>query len=402
MPKVVVARDGTGGDDATRRPESGEVCAGCARPIEDRFLLRVSDASWHERCLQCAACRQPLTRSCYTRERRNYCRPDYDKLFGRKCAGCMGSVAPSELVMRALESVYHLGCFSCCVCERPLRKGDEFVLKEGQLFCRPDYERERDMLSSASPDASDSVKSEDEDGVKGSPGGAPGAKGGGGGGGSGSDEKDPKRPKRPRTILTTQQRRAFKASFEVSSKPCRKVRESLAAETGLSVRVVQVWFQNQRAKMKKLARRQIQQEQGQSGQRLGPGRGAARGVRRMKEEGEVMMDVFSPSPVDMMSGAMEGMMSPFTQLPHAHVMEAASSSYQPDPFQQGLTPPQMPGDAMNPYGSDPMFQEMEGDTSLSGLSDCLLACVEPITALQPRVGNPIDRLYSMQSSYFTS
>lgn len=32
-----------------------------------------------------------------------------------------------------------------------------------------------------------------------------------------------KGPKRPRTILTTQQRRAFKASFEVSSKPCRKV-----------------------------------------------------------------------------------------------------------------------------------------------------------------------------------
>lgn len=39
----------------------------------------------------------------------------------------------------------------------------------------------------------------------------------------GENGKDPKRPKRPRTILTTQQRRAFKASFEVSSKPCRKV-----------------------------------------------------------------------------------------------------------------------------------------------------------------------------------
>jgi LIM homeobox transcription factor 1 len=47
-------------------------------------------------------------------------------------------------------------------------------------------------------------------------------------------------PKRPRTILTTQQRRAFKASFEISPKPCRKVREGLAKDTGLSIRIVQV------------------------------------------------------------------------------------------------------------------------------------------------------------------
>lgn len=62
-------------------------------------------------------------------------------------------------------------------------------------------------------------------------------------------------PKRPRTILTSIQRRQFKASFEISPKPCRKVREALAKDTGLSVRVVQVWFQNQRAKMKKLQRK---------------------------------------------------------------------------------------------------------------------------------------------------
>lgn len=33
------------------------------------------------------------------------------------------------------------------------------------------------------------------------------------------------------------------------------MREALAKETGLSVRVVQVWFQNQRAKMKKIQRK---------------------------------------------------------------------------------------------------------------------------------------------------
>lgn len=187
-----------------------------------------------------------------------------------------------------------------------------------------------------------SVKSEDEDG------------GGGSGGGKGGDEgKEHKRSKRPRTILTTQQRRAFKASFEVSAKPCRKVggpacvisvnlwkhclvsllslyfnnngksplqvRETLAAETGLTVRVVQVWFQNQRAKvrlyfmktcsprphinthkryiitvcnflpqMKKIARRQQQQQQQQQEQEQlgGTRRGQSRGGRQSNDDSE--------------------------------------------------------------------------------------------------------------------
>lgn len=40
---------------------------------------------------------------------------------------------------------------------------------------------------------------------------------------------------------------------------CFQVREALAKDTGLSVRVVQVWFQNQRAKMKKIQRKAKQE-----------------------------------------------------------------------------------------------------------------------------------------------
>uniref|UniRef100_A0A182SUA5 Homeobox domain-containing protein n=1 Tax=Anopheles maculatus TaxID=74869 RepID=A0A182SUA5_9DIPT len=77
-------------------------------------------------------------------------------------------------------------------------------------------------------------------------------------------------PKRPRTILTTQQRRAFKASFDISPKPCRKIREGLAKDTGLSIRIVQVWFQNQRAKMKKIQKKQLK-EGGKSSHHAGVG-----------------------------------------------------------------------------------------------------------------------------------
>ncbi|KAF3823089.1 hypothetical protein GH733_010525 [Mirounga leonina] len=62
--------------------------------------------------------------------------------------------------MRAQKSVYHLSCFCCCVCERQLQKGDEFVLKEGQLLCKGDYEKERELLSLVSPAASDSGQGE--------------------------------------------------------------------------------------------------------------------------------------------------------------------------------------------------------------------------------------------------
>lgn len=124
--------------------------------------------------------------------------------------------------------VYHIGCFVCCNCNQPLLKGEQFAFRGGQLICRNDLDKE--YLAQAMDDdyiIDDHVRSRD------------GRRG----------------PKRPRTILTSSQRRQFKASFDMSPKPCRKVREALAKDTGLTVRVVQVWFQNQRAKMKKVQRK---------------------------------------------------------------------------------------------------------------------------------------------------
>uniref|UniRef100_A0A669D2D7 LIM homeobox transcription factor 1, alpha n=1 Tax=Oreochromis niloticus TaxID=8128 RepID=A0A669D2D7_ORENI len=314
------------------------VCAGCHRLIRDRFLLRVTDGLWHEDCVRCAACGDALTNSCFLRDRKLYCKRDYADLFAVRCAGCTEAISPAELVMRAGAAVFHLRCFTCSVCSCRLQTGDRCVLREGQLLCaREGYHQ---CLASPSSSETDTEKPK-------------------------TQPTSSKRPKRPRTILTTQQRRTFKASFEVSSKPCRKVRETLAAETGLSVRVVQVWFQNQRAKMKKLARRQQQQEQQQTQEHV---------TSEMKHLGSSYVHI-------------EQQQMGMTTL--------EQQDWDMDPFRQGLTPPQMPGDHMHPYGKRSQRSQILKPLCHVADGDCLsLGDSSPLT--------PIDRLYSMQDSYFTS
>ena len=59
---------------------SKETCAGCSMPIDDRFLLRLMESSWHEQCVRCSVCSQPLTTSCFVRDQRIFCRHDYERL----------------------------------------------------------------------------------------------------------------------------------------------------------------------------------------------------------------------------------------------------------------------------------------------------------------------------------
>ena len=55
------------------------ICTGCNEPIEDRFLMKVVDEPWHEGCLQCCICGTTLSRSCYSKDRKLYCKADYEK-----------------------------------------------------------------------------------------------------------------------------------------------------------------------------------------------------------------------------------------------------------------------------------------------------------------------------------
>lgn len=72
----------------------------------------------------------------------------YSRLFRRaSCNGCGMFVIPTEFVMRAKGYVYHQQCFNCIECGQQLRQGDHCAIKDGQLFCGIDFEKEMNMMA---------------------------------------------------------------------------------------------------------------------------------------------------------------------------------------------------------------------------------------------------------------
>ncbi|KAH8854950.1 LIM/homeobox protein Lhx3 [Schistosoma japonicum] len=187
-------------------------CAGCKQLVMDRTILRVLNQSWHVNCLKCMDCGTFLSEKCFVRTDELYCKEDFFRRFGTKCAGCDKGIPPMEVVRTAQENVYHLDCFHCVSCTRMLNTGDEFyLLRDRKLMCKSDFEAAK-------------AREAELDNAN----------------------------KRPRTTISTKQLEALKRVYGESPKPVRHVREQLSEETGLDMRVVQVWFQNRRAKEKRL------------------------------------------------------------------------------------------------------------------------------------------------------
>ncbi|TNN80744.1 LIM/homeobox protein Lhx1 [Liparis tanakae] len=131
-------------------------CAGCERPILDRFLLNVLDRAWHVKCVQCCECKCNLTEKCFSREGRLYCKNDFFRRFGTKCGGCSQGISPNDLVRRARSKVFHLNCFTCMMCNKQLSTGEElYVIDENKFVCKDDYQnnasvKDSNLLSGAS------------------------------------------------------------------------------------------------------------------------------------------------------------------------------------------------------------------------------------------------------------
>lgn len=146
---------------------SPPICAGCGNAVSSRVCLESSRKRWHTWCLRCSECNTSLEdeHTCFVRQGKTYCRADYlrylkatlccmyvpynkftiacityFRLFVRKCNGCQEPLLPSDLVMRAKDLIYHLGCFKCNICQRKFDRGDLCCTRNGHVYCETDYE----------------------------------------------------------------------------------------------------------------------------------------------------------------------------------------------------------------------------------------------------------------------
>ncbi|XP_017586421.1 PREDICTED: LIM/homeobox protein Lhx1 [Corvus brachyrhynchos] len=223
-------------------------CAGCKRPILDRFLLNVLDRAWHVKCVQCCECKCNLTEKCFSREGKLYCKNDFFRCFGTKCAGCAQGISPSDLVRRARSKVFHLNCFTCMMCNKQLSTGEElYIIDENKFVCKEDYlnnsntAKENSLHSattSSAPSLSPDSQDPSQDDAKDSESANVSDKE------TGSNENDDQnlgaKRRGPRTTIKAKQLETLKAAFAATPKPTRHIREQLAQETGLNMRVIQV------------------------------------------------------------------------------------------------------------------------------------------------------------------
>lgn len=186
--------------------------------------------------------------------------PHPRRCFGTKCAGCAQGISPSDLVRRARSKVFHLNCFTCMMCNKQLSTGEElYIIDENKFVCKEDYlsnssvAKENSLHSattgsdpSLSPDSQDPSQDDAKDSESANVSDKEG----------GSNENDDQnlgaKRRGPRTTIKAKQLETLKAAFAATPKPTRHIREQLAQETGLNMRVIQVWFQNRRSKERRM------------------------------------------------------------------------------------------------------------------------------------------------------
>ena len=255
----------------TSSDSAAAACVRCSQSIRDPYIYSVRDLPHHQKCLQCSECAEYLTESCFAHDERYFCKRDFYRLYGPRCQGCDLSIEWDQFSTKIGGWFFHPECLVCCVCRlavpsgRKVRYscdglvyceehsfmchmkngGNEMYEKDSGIECDSMTPPEKDLgsnnnianTSASSGKMSPTNEDADSDGERNK---------------MNDDSSKENKRRGPRTTIKAKQLEVLKNVFAQTPKPTRLMREQLAKETGLPMRVIQVWFQNKRSKEKRM------------------------------------------------------------------------------------------------------------------------------------------------------
>uniref|UniRef100_A0A7E4ULA4 Homeobox domain-containing protein n=1 Tax=Panagrellus redivivus TaxID=6233 RepID=A0A7E4ULA4_PANRE len=251
-------------------------CQVCCQGIQDQYMMKIGQTVCHEKCATCCLCQIQLTDKCYEKNGSFYCQVHYYSEYSPyRCAGCGVGISPNDMVYKLKNNIiYHVSCHCCYHCGKHLVPGEQIVIDpmtksvtcmahstiavSDEVVEKPvviKKEAKNIVTSSTKTSSFDSSSNATTSGPSVIPNGpvipqypfemyAFGE--------MYSDDGRLMKRRGPRTTIKQNQLDVLNQIFSSTPKPSKHARAKLALETGLSMRVIQVWFQNRRSKERRL------------------------------------------------------------------------------------------------------------------------------------------------------
>nr|UEK51529.1 Lhx1-like protein [Parasacculina yatsui] len=233
-------------------PGSSGSCSSCNQLVTEPWL-EAGGRRWHPDCFSCSACgQQPEDRCFVTHSGQLLCVYDFNRLYNTcyRCGLLFSSPWDMAIVVPGSPSLrFHPHCFSCSICLQLLPPHQLYAAVQGEIRCarhaalppsalhppsvsHPPAASNRPLHNTAKPARSRRKHSRKSEVVLG--------------------EMGDGRKKRHRIQFSVQQLQDLQVAFSVNPSPDSKSIHQLASRLTLGKQHVQVWFQNRRAKERRI------------------------------------------------------------------------------------------------------------------------------------------------------
>ncbi|XP_010222949.1 PREDICTED: insulin gene enhancer protein ISL-1 [Tinamus guttatus] len=168
------------------------------------------------------------------------------------CVGCGNQIHDQYILRVSPDLEWHAACLKCAECDQYLDETCTCFVRDGKTYCKRDYISLCRLLPPTYGDPLPPPPSLTAEPISArQPALRPHV------------HKQPEKTTRVRTVLNEKQLHTLRTCYAANPRPDALMKEQLVEMTGLSPRVIRVWFQNKRCKDKKrsIMMKQLQQQQ---------------------------------------------------------------------------------------------------------------------------------------------